>query len=44
MTDEAHLFGLLTRFQSLGLHVLEMRQMRGEHNPTTPETDRQDAA
>lgn len=27
VTDEAHLFGLLNRFQSLGLHVLEMRQL-----------------
>jgi hypothetical protein len=27
VTDEAHLYGLLTRFQSLGLHVLEMRQL-----------------
>ncbi|WP_370185706.1 hypothetical protein [Rhodococcus wratislaviensis] len=26
VTDEAHLYGLLNRFQSLGLHVLEMRQ------------------
>ncbi|MFD9664327.1 hypothetical protein ACFWAY_22315 [Rhodococcus sp. NPDC059968] len=25
--DEAHLYGLLNRFQSLGLHVLEMRQL-----------------
>ena len=25
--DEAHLYGLLTRCQSLGLHVLEMRQL-----------------
>uniref|UniRef100_A0AAU2JWI9 Uncharacterized protein n=1 Tax=Streptomyces sp. NBC_00049 TaxID=2903617 RepID=A0AAU2JWI9_9ACTN len=24
--DEAHLYGLLTRFQALGLRVLEMRQ------------------
>ncbi|WP_370080397.1 hypothetical protein [Streptacidiphilus sp. MAP12-16] len=27
VTDEAHLYGLLVRFQSLGLHVLEMRQL-----------------
>lgn len=27
VTDEAHLYGLLARFQSLGLHVLEMRQL-----------------
>ncbi|MFG2791933.1 hypothetical protein [Streptomyces sp. NPDC048419] len=27
VVDEAHLYGLLTRFQSLGLHVLEMRQL-----------------
>lgn len=27
VVDEAHLFGLLARFQSLGLRVLEMRQM-----------------
>ncbi|MFD9669965.1 hypothetical protein ACFWAY_51930 [Rhodococcus sp. NPDC059968] len=25
--DEAHLYGLLNRFQSVGLHVLEMRQL-----------------
>ncbi|MEV4429602.1 hypothetical protein ACN9M0_32485 [Streptomyces sp. R-07] len=24
--DEAHLYGLLARFQSLGLHVVEMRR------------------
>lgn len=24
--DEAHLYGLLTRFQNLGLHVEEMRR------------------
>ncbi|MDH6577799.1 hypothetical protein [Kitasatospora sp. MAP5-34] len=29
VTDEAHLYGLLVRFQSLGLHVLEMRQLPG---------------
>ncbi|WP_404962207.1 hypothetical protein [Streptomyces sp. 147326] len=27
VADEAHLYGLLTRFQSLGLRVLEMRQL-----------------
>ncbi|MBL1104571.1 hypothetical protein JK361_08170 [Streptomyces sp. 5-8] len=27
VVDEAQLFGLLARCQSLGLHVLEMRQM-----------------
>ncbi|WP_416983752.1 hypothetical protein [Streptomyces sp. T028] len=27
VVDEAHLYGLLARCQSLGLHVLEMRQM-----------------
>ncbi|MBV1938892.1 hypothetical protein [Streptomyces sp. BV286] len=27
VVDEAHLFGLLTRCQSLGLRVLEMRQL-----------------
>ncbi|KOG50020.1 hypothetical protein ADK75_19000 [Streptomyces virginiae] len=27
VTDEAHLYGLLTRFQSLGLRVLEMRRL-----------------
>lgn len=26
VTDEAHLYGLLVRFQSLGLHVVEMRK------------------
>ncbi|MFH9864362.1 hypothetical protein [Streptomyces sp. NPDC017202] len=26
VTDEAHLYGLLTRFQSLGLQVVEMRR------------------
>ncbi|MFD3539177.1 hypothetical protein ACFWUQ_06705 [Streptomyces sp. NPDC058662] len=25
--DEAHLYGLLTRFQSLGMRVLEMRRL-----------------
>ncbi|MFE9018580.1 hypothetical protein ACFYNL_08415 [Streptomyces sp. NPDC007808] len=25
--DEAHLYGLLLRFQSLGLHVLEFRRL-----------------
>lgn len=27
VTDEAHLYGLLARFQSLGLRVVEMRQL-----------------
>ncbi len=27
VTDEAHLYGLLMRFQSLGLSVVEMRQL-----------------
>ncbi|MCX4808006.1 hypothetical protein ACFWWM_10330 [Streptomyces sp. NPDC058682] len=27
VADEAHLYGLLTRFQSLGLRVLEMRRL-----------------
>jgi hypothetical protein len=27
VVDEAHLYGLLARCQSLGLHVLEMRQL-----------------
>ncbi|MFE9680256.1 hypothetical protein ACFYXC_35940 [Streptomyces sp. NPDC002701] len=27
VVDEAHLFGLLTRCQSLGLRVLEMRRL-----------------
>jgi len=27
VSDEAHLYGLLARFQALGLHVLEMRQL-----------------
>ncbi|EPD63896.1 MULTISPECIES: hypothetical protein [Streptomyces] len=27
VVDEAHLYGLLARCQSLGLHVLEMRQV-----------------
>ncbi|MEU3314871.1 hypothetical protein ACGFY6_11650 [Streptomyces sp. NPDC048387] len=26
VVDEAHLYGLLARFQSLGLHVVEMRR------------------
>lgn len=29
--DEAHLYGLLHRFQSLGLHVVEMRQLPESH-------------
>ncbi|MET8446166.1 hypothetical protein [Streptomyces sp. NPDC005209] len=27
VVDEAHLYGLLARLQSLGLHVLEMRRL-----------------
>ncbi|MEV0411627.1 hypothetical protein AB0I68_12715 [Streptomyces sp. NPDC050448] len=27
ITDEAHLYGLLARFQSLGLHVVELRRL-----------------
>ncbi len=27
VTDEAHLYGLLNRFQSLGLRVTELRQL-----------------
>lgn len=27
VTDEAHLYGLLNRFQALGLRVTEMRQL-----------------
>ncbi|MFJ9416978.1 MULTISPECIES: hypothetical protein [unclassified Streptomyces] len=27
VTDEAHLYGLLIRFQDLGLRVLEMRRL-----------------
>ncbi len=27
VTDEAHLFGLLSRFRDLGLHVEEMRRL-----------------
>lgn len=27
VTDEAHLYGLLARCQSLGMHVLEMRRL-----------------
>ncbi|GGR09402.1 hypothetical protein ACH4U6_20595 [Streptomyces netropsis] len=27
VTDEAHLYGLLARFQDLGLHVEEMRRL-----------------
>ena len=27
LTDEAHLYGLLARFQSLGLRVVELRQL-----------------
>ncbi|MFJ8622695.1 hypothetical protein ACIRD3_07590 [Kitasatospora sp. NPDC093550] len=27
VTDEAHLYGLLSRFQALGLHVVELRQL-----------------
>jgi hypothetical protein len=27
VTDAAQLYGLLTRFQSLGLHVVEMRRL-----------------
>ncbi|MFH0518911.1 hypothetical protein ACHBTE_17290 [Streptomyces sp. M41] len=27
VSDEAHLYGLLIRFQSLGLHVMEFRRL-----------------
>ncbi|MEV6653767.1 hypothetical protein [Streptomyces sp. NPDC051219] len=27
ITDEAHLYGVLVRFQDMGLHVLEMRRL-----------------
>ncbi|MFF8381372.1 hypothetical protein ACF07V_35270 [Streptomyces sp. NPDC015661] len=27
LLDEAHLYGLLARFQSLGLHVVELRRL-----------------
>ncbi|MER5598360.1 hypothetical protein [Streptomyces sp. NPDC002265] len=27
VVDEAHLYGLLARFQSLGLHLAEMRRL-----------------
>jgi hypothetical protein len=27
VTDEAHLYGLLMRFQGLGLHMVEMRRL-----------------
>ncbi|MFF9060936.1 hypothetical protein ACIRPQ_28450 [Streptomyces sp. NPDC101213] len=27
LVDEAHLYGLLARFQSLGLHVVELRRL-----------------
>ncbi|SOB85694.1 hypothetical protein [Streptomyces sp. 1331.2] len=27
VTDEAHLYGLLSRFQALGLHVMELRRL-----------------
>ncbi|WP_328675365.1 hypothetical protein OG905_21490 [Streptomyces sp. NBC_00322] len=27
VTDEAHLYGLLMRFQDLGLHMVEMRRL-----------------
>ncbi|MEU8618554.1 hypothetical protein [Streptomyces sp. NPDC048623] len=27
VVDEAHLYGLLARFQSLGLHVVELRRL-----------------
>lgn len=29
VSDEAHLYGLLNRFQDLGLHLLEMRRLPG---------------
>ncbi|GGX90730.1 hypothetical protein GCM10010358_50910 [Streptomyces minutiscleroticus] len=49
VVDEAHLYGLLARCQSLGLHVVEMRRMpeRGDetHETGTHETrGRGDAA
>lgn len=33
VTDEAHLYGLLNRFQDLGLHLVEMRRLRGRPGP-----------
>ncbi|MGR6998260.1 hypothetical protein ACU686_09485 [Yinghuangia aomiensis] len=35
VTDESHLYQVLTRFQSLGLRVLEMRQLP----PETPQEE-----
>ena len=32
--DEAHLYGLIHRFQSLGIHVLDMRQL--PESPSSP--------
>ncbi|MDV9190608.1 hypothetical protein R6L23_20735 [Streptomyces sp. SR27] len=29
VVDEAHLYGLLARLQSLGLHLVEMRRLPG---------------
>jgi hypothetical protein len=29
VTDRAHLYGLLMRFEELGLHVVEMRRLPG---------------
>ncbi|WP_370071999.1 hypothetical protein [Streptacidiphilus sp. MAP5-3] len=33
VTDEAHLYGLLVRFQNLGLRVVEMRQLPERSRP-----------
>jgi hypothetical protein len=33
IVDEAHLYGLLTRFQNLGLRITELRQLPSEVGP-----------
>jgi len=35
VTDEAHLYGLLLRFQNLGLRVDEMRRLPDAEKPAT---------
>lgn len=38
VTDEAHLYGLLSRFQALGLHVMELRQLPDQEATERPRT------
>ena len=39
ITDDAHLYGLLNRFQALGLRVTELRQLPEPQTPPEPDPD-----